>query len=408
MKIAFAHVQYALYWPGRLRALDAALRRRGDTLNIIEVATHGTAYDFETLPEGRHDGLSWQTLFPGAGVDALSPAKMYRATWQALNEINPQVVLAVAIAFPPGAAAVAWARQHRRGVVILDDARDVDFPRGRIVNAVKSRIFRFVSTVLIPAASHAPTYQHFGIPQPRIFYGVDAVDNHQFATQVAEFLANGQRTVAGLELPPHYFLGAGRQVEKKNWLTLLDAYRAYRRMCPTPPWDLVLVGDGPERERLQQSVREHEDTGVHFLPFVSSAMMCLLYAHAGCLVQPSRVGETWGLVVNEAMAAGLPALVSRECGCAQTLIEPGGNGWTFAPQVTGDLALLLLRLAALSEDARQQLGAQSRRIIQNWGLDRFVQGALAAIDASRDVPRPTASVVDQILLRIWKGRFRVT
>lgn len=408
MKIAFAHVQYALYWPGRLRALDAALRHRGDELHVIEVATHGTAYDFETLATSRQDGIAWTTLFPSAGVDSLSPATMYRATWQALDKINPDVVMAVAIAFPPGAAAVAWCRQHHRGVVILDDARDVDFPRGRIVNAVKSRIYRYVGAMLVPAASHALTYQHFGIPAQHIFYGVDVVDNQQFASRAAAYQANGHRQVNGFELPPRYFLGAGRQVEKKNWITLLDAYRAYRQMCPGQPWDLLLVGDGPERERLQQSVARHGDVGVHFLPFASNDAMCLLYAHASCLIQPSRLGETWGLVVNEALATGLPVLVSRECGCAATLVEPGRNGWTFAPQVTGDLALLLLRMTALPNTARNELAAHSRQIIASWGLDRFVQGALGAIDASRNAPRPTASILDQVLLRLWKGRFRCT
>jgi len=408
MKIAFAHVQYALYWPGRLRALDAALRHRSDELHVIEVATHGTAYDFETQSSSRQDGLSWKTLFPGAGADSLSPTEMYRGTWQALDEINPDIVMAVAIAFPPGAAAVAWCRQHHRGVVILDDARNVDFPRGRIVNAVKARIYRYVGAMLVPAATHAPTYQQFGIPNERIFYGVDAVDNDQFASRVAALHADGGRMVNGFELPQRYFLGAGRQVEKKNWITLVEAYRAYRRMCPAQPWELVLVGDGSERDRLQQSVARHGDVGVHFLPFASSDMMHLLYAHAGCVVLPSRLGETWGLVVNEAMAAGLPALVSRECGCARTLIEPGRNGWTFPPQVTGDLALLLLRMTALPNDGRQKLGAHSRQIIENWGLDRFVRGALDAIDACRNAPRPAPSMLDKIVLRLWKGRFRCT
>ena len=70
---------------------------------------------------------------------------------------------------------------------------------------------------------------------------------------------------------------------------------------------------------------------VHFYPFMSQEELKPFYHNASWFILPSRFGETWGLVVNEAMASGLPVLVSEQSGCASTLVKKGINGYTFSP-----------------------------------------------------------------------------
>jgi glycosyltransferase involved in cell wall biosynthesis len=126
------------------------------------------------------------------------------------------------------------------------------------------------------------------------------------------------------------------------------------------------------------------------------------YGAAGAFVLASTT-EQWGLVVNEAMAAGLPVLVSERCGCAPDLVEPGRNGYTFDPHDTQALARLMLEVASDACD-RAGMGAASRAIVARWGPDRFAAGLEAAARTALTAPRRRASVADRLLLRALAWR----
>jgi glycosyltransferase involved in cell wall biosynthesis len=108
------------------------------------------------------------------------------------------------------------------------------------------------------------------------------------------------------------------------------------------------------------------------------------YSSAKALILPSR-SETWGLVVNEAMAAGLPVIVSQRCGCADDLVTEGDNGWVFDPDAPTALTNILLKLDRLSDEQVRRMGDRSRAIIENWSLNRFAvaleQAAMRAADS---------------------------
>jgi glycosyltransferase involved in cell wall biosynthesis len=84
-----------------------------------------------------------------------------------------------------------------------------------------------------------------------------------------------------------------------------------------------------------------------------------------CFILPSTC-EPWGLVVNEAMACGLPVLLSNRCGCGPELVREGGNGFTFDPYDTGAIAERMRRVASLPGRRRQEMGAESRRMIARY------------------------------------------
>jgi glycosyltransferase involved in cell wall biosynthesis len=281
-------------------------------------------------------------------------------------------------------------------------------PRPALVDAIKRRIYRNVDAVLVPAPSHSTSYQNWGMSERRIFFGVDVVDNAFFADRADDSRRAGHADLAraGLDLPGDYFLGVGRLVPKKNWPPLLDAYEGYRRGNPADPWGLVLVGDGPLRAELEARAQSLPD--VRILHFTAPAELVILYAWASALVLPSFHGETWGLVVNEAMACGLPVLISEECGCAESLVEAGANGWTFSPHDVEALSALMNRLASLPLSERAELGRRSREIVATWSLDRFVEGACAAITTCQQERRGFASPLDRLLLHLWRGRYRPT
>ena len=210
-------------------------------------------------------------------------------------------------------------------------------------------------------------------------------------------------------LPENYFLASARFIEKKNLARLVQAYAEYRRRSEVrsqksevgndnAPWDLVVLGDGPLKAdlcRLISDLRLNEH--VHLPGFKPYDELPVYYALANAFVHASTT-EQWGLVVNEAIASGLPVIVSNRCGCAPELVN--GNGFTFDPTNEDELATRLLEMASLSDQERKQLGDNSYRIAANFAPERFGEGLERAASVAMAVPQKRFGVMDRALLLV--------
>ena len=153
---------------------------------------------------------------------------------------------------------------------------------------------------------------------------------------------------------------------------LIEAHGAYVRQVEVNPWRLVIVGDGPSRPELESFAR---DLGlgnrVVFRGFAGYQGLPGIYGLAKAFIHASTK-DTWGLVVNEAMAAGLPVLVSEKCGCVSELVKDGVNGFTFDPWRSDEIAqkmLLIHRDSSLS----QRMGRESAALIADWGPGQVLE-----------------------------------
>jgi glycosyltransferase involved in cell wall biosynthesis len=264
---------------------------------------------------------------------------------------------------------------------------------------LKRRVVALGSAALAAGARQCAYLHALGLAEDAVFTGYDAVDNAYFAkraTQVRK-MAEAQRLRLGL--PERFFLASGRFVAKKNLFRLLEAYALYRRRAGIDPWRLVLLGDGELRPAVLSRIAELELAADVRLPgFKQYDELPAYYGLAGAFVHASTT-EQWGLVVNEAMASGLPVIVSNRCGCAPDLVEDGVNGFTFDPYDIDALARLMQRVAAVTESQRRTLGDASRHIIAHWGPERFADGLIRAVDAAMSRPPPKASWLDHALVR---------
>jgi glycosyltransferase involved in cell wall biosynthesis len=162
---------------------------------------------------------------------------------------------------------------------------------------------------------------------------------------------------------------------------------ATRNPQPSPIWNLCLLGDGELRdsliaqcmqlglniieaspwEKLETENLKLETSGerpsVFFPGFRQIEELPRFYAHAGAFVHPA-MEEPWGLVINEAMACGLPVLSSYNVGAAEELVDAGVNGWVFDPANVTEMSSCLRKLAELSDDARLTMGEASKRILE--------------------------------------------
>ena len=162
------------------------------------------------------------------------------------------------------------------------------------------------------------------------------------------------------------------------------------------PWDLVLLGDGPLRETLNSQLSTlNLHSHVHLHGFKQYDELPVYYALANAFVHPSTT-EQWGLVVNEAIASGLPVIVSERCGCSPELVRD--NGFTFDPMNEPELAALLFRMATLSDDDRRRLGDASYKIAANFVPERFGEGLERAARMALELAPRRFGVIDRALL----------
>ncbi|MDZ4289009.1 MAG: glycosyltransferase, partial [Prosthecobacter sp.] len=159
------------------------------------------------------------------------------------------------------------------------------------------------------------------------------------------------------------------------------------------------LGDGPLRDELNRAITELGLQASVTMPgFKQYDELPLCYATADAFIHASTT-EQWGLVVNEAMAAGLPVLVSNRCGCAPDLVVEGRNGFSFDPFDIEAIARGMAAMAALPEDRRQAMGGESRKIIANWGPERFGQGLHDAGALALRAGPQEASIANKLLLK---------
>lgn len=262
---------------------------------------------------------------------------------------------------------------------------------------------------------------------PAHSYG--ATGKAEVAGQESEVRSPMSEVRARYGVPEHYFLASARFVEKKNLPRLLEAFARYRELAvatdnrttrpqdnataggqrsevsgpvvgsPVVPWSLVLLGDGPLKAELCRLI---SDLGLQqwvLLPgFKQYDELPTYYGLASAFVHASTT-EQWGLVVNEAMASGLPVLVSNRCGCVMDLVQEGVNGFTFDPCNVEQLAQLMFQISAFQPVRLSTFGNASREIISHWGPERFGEGLQQAVACALRVPPPKTSLVDRLLLR---------
>lgn len=237
-------------------------------------------------------------------------------------------------------------------------------------------LFPRIAGFLYIGAQNKEFYRIYGVPEARLFFTPYAVDIQSFFSK-ADLLGADKdvlRDKLGLPKAKKIILFVGKLISKKRPLDLLRAYA----IATTPDRTLVFVGEGNLRFSIELEAGGRRIANVFLAGFKSQSELPEYYAAADIFVLPSQAGETWGLVVNEAMCFGLPVITSDIVGCAADLVHPGQNGYTFA---LGDVKALSDKIDFLLKDdaLRSRFGKKSQEIIANYSYEKDVEGILAAV-----------------------------
>jgi 1,2-diacylglycerol 3-alpha-glucosyltransferase len=388
------------YHHARLGAAAARMKVTG-----VEFSNIDPMYRWNPLSGA--NGFNRVTLFSGEAVRDLSASRILNRVGEVLDQISPQVVAIPGWSDRCSLAALWWCGSRGIPVVVMSETTVWDFERKWLKENLKRRLIRLCAAGLVGGRAHVEYLEQLGLDRAKIFLGYDTVDNDYFAARTAAIRSQ----VSGLrrrhELPEKYFLASARFVEKKNLSRLIRAYAGYRELAAKAKngsgkegaWDLVLLGDGPLRESIRQQITALRlERHVLLHGFKQYADLPVYYGLAKVFIHASTT-EQWGLVVNEAMASGLPVLVSKRCGCAMDLVREGVTGYSFDPFNVDQMTELMLHCSIQSTDLRS-MGAASEKLVAQWGVERFADGLNQAADMAMKTVPPKASLLDWLQINL--------
>ena len=281
--------------------------------------------------------------------------------------------------------AILWCRVRRVPYVLMSDNHLLE-PRPGWVRALKRlvlpRIVPQAAAWLVPgslARDHIVAYG--AVPERTVTFPL-TVDVDELAARADALRTDREAARARLGIGGDAIavLQVGRLIEMKSPADLIRA-AAEVRSRTNLSLVVVLVGDGTEEAALRALAVEL-DVPVFFTGLLAGDELTAVYVAADVFALVSR-RETWGVVVNEAMACGLPLVLSDRVGASGDLLEPGGNGELVRAGDPAALRSALERLAA-SEELRLRYGQRSRELVRDWGYGpsvdafvRLVQGVVA-------------------------------
>jgi glycosyltransferase involved in cell wall biosynthesis len=341
-----------------------------DTMLVIQLALTEGHRQGLGMPDAHSVGYPFEVLHPGP-LDELSALqrawRLLRAGWA----FRPDVVLLTGYYDPAQLLLGTLLKLRGCRVILQNESTALDNPRTGWREGLKRAFVRLCDGYFCFGTRAADYLIELGAAPGNILVRNNAVvDNAALARTHAAALPQRTAEQQRLGLKPHNLVYVGRLVAPKNLSMLLEAFAEAVKTTPeAADWGLILLGEGDQKTALQAQTAQLGLTGrVAFLPGCNWQDVPRFLALADALVLPS-LSEPWGLVVNEAMACGLPVLVSERCGCAVDLVQDGQNGFTFAPQQPSQLAHHIGALVKATPAERTRMGAESARMVQAFDPD---------------------------------------
>jgi glycosyltransferase involved in cell wall biosynthesis len=297
---------------------------------------------------------------------------------RALESAQPDVILCGGYNYLASWQGQLWAGMRSVPFLLWSESTSYDSRSGRPwVEFLKTEFLKYCTGFVVPGISSKEYLISRGRREGAIFTARNAVDNDLFMRGAKTARQNAAQTRAELNLPERYFLFVGRLVREKGVFDLLSAYASLDPQLRAGT-ALVLAGDGSDRQRLEERAKSISPGRVLFPGFVHRDQLAAYYALAEMLILPTYT-DTWGLVVNEAMACGLPVLVSRAAGCAADLVRDGWNGQEIVPEDVMGIARAMKCLGGNSELCRE-MGLRSAEHILKYSPYSWSEGIAAAVE----------------------------
>jgi glycosyltransferase involved in cell wall biosynthesis len=341
-------------------------------------------WDVDLLSGYEHHfvGSNWATASPYGFLSLRTPAIA-----RSIQRAGLDALVLHGHDYAANLIALAAARAARVPVFYKAETH-LALPRGRIKSLLRpmmlKALFAQITGFLAIGTKNAEFYRSLGVQDDRIFNFPYTVDNARFiaGSALSADERKAKRASLGLDPTKPVVLFVSKLMRRKHPDHLLAA--CARLAAEGLEFQLAIAGTGELEQSLRERAASEPGLVTVFPGFVNQSELPSLFAASDIFVLPSE-DEPWGLIVNEAMCAGLPIVASQEIGCVTDLVRNGENGFTFP---VGDVGELTRALRKLVDDAalRERMGRRSRDVIANWGFDQNHEGLRAALSA---LPHPS-------------------
>ena len=246
-----------------------------------------------------------------------------------------------------------------------------------IKKLILKRIFEEASGFLAIGTENKDFYKFYGVKEEKIFQTPYAVENERFIKEYNKLKNKKDEIKEELRISKNktVILFSGKLIDKKRPFDLLKAYEKldYKNKA------LIFLGDGQLKEQLEDYIKQKNLKDIYFVGFKNQTEISKYYLITDIFVLPSGIGETWGLVVNEAMCFSLPIIVSDLVGCGKDLVKHNKNGFIFKTGNINSLSKYLERLLQ-NKKLREEMGKKSFGIIKNWSYKEDIEGILCVLN----------------------------
>ncbi len=295
-----------------------------------------------------------------------------------LNRFRPDIVISWEMGVRTMLAAVY--RRIRRGsrlIVWAEFAESTEYGRGTPRQMLRKLLHHCVDAFLVTGESGARYLRSLGVPPRKIF-------QIAYTTEVGRFAAVpiARRSELACRL-----LYVGQLIERKGLAQFLQVLSRWAVLHSDRRIGFEFAGEGPLRGCLQEFAIP-PNVSFSFLGNISYRNLPDVYSHADVFVLPT-MADTWGVVVNEAMAAGVPVLGSVYAQAVSELVHDGSNGWTFRPDVPGQMFDALDRALHTPADKLEKMRECARATALRLTPDHvasLVDRAITACTRSRQGP----------------------
>jgi glycosyltransferase involved in cell wall biosynthesis len=325
-------------------------------------------FSYEVLPAWRKRMGKYNLLLNGRVSAALRAAK-------------PDILVCGGYSYLASWQAAWWAKRNRVPLLLWSESTAVDARNKRFPVEFMKRKFLHSCRAFVAAGKTSRDYLlALGAAERAVFIAPDAVDVKFYAAQAEAARLFADQLRRKHDLPLRYFLCVGRLIEEKGVLDLLAAYATLDATIRSQI-GLVFVGDGPLRSELSRRAGEIVPGTVKVNGWVHREHISEIYALAEALVFPTH-SDPWGLVVNEAMACGLPIIASEVGGCVPDLVQDEWNGWVVPSGCIRGLTCSMQKIFERPE-LRERMRLHSRERIQEYTPEKWAEGLMQAIRYTR-------------------------
>ena len=291
-----------------------------------------------------------------------------------VNTWQPDAILIFGWAYHSHLKAIRYFK-NRVPIYFRGDSTLLDVQKGfkALLRSVFLRwVYRYIDYAFHVGTNNKAYFKKYGLKDEQLSFAPHAVDNDRFTADRTDEALKLRQSI-GIPADDVLILFAGKLEQKKSPLLLLDAFLALGK----PNIHLLFVGNGIMEVPIKTGSNNHKN--IHFIDFQNQSKMPAVYQASDLFCLPSKgPGETWGLAVNEAMAAGKPVLASDKVGCAIDLVVPGFTGYIFESENLSDITEKL-RLLTKDKSRLKTLGMNAKNKIAEWSFDNQVSAILTKI-----------------------------